>query len=239
MKIRAIILAGGVGSRLKPFTQNMPKSLFKLGKDETILERMVNIIKRNAEAEIYVVTGFQHEKIENLLSGASFIYNPFYRVTNSVVSLWFAREYLDRDVIIINADVVIEEALFRQLLKIGSSATVLMDSSRRYDADYKVATHNDTVVMMSKELRTCSGEYAGITKLSKNSAIRLRRKIETMIENEQIDEWYENALVNMVLNDGFVLNFYDIAQFEWIEVDTADDFLAAKKIYQMGRVKSE
>lgn len=237
--MRVIILAAGIGSRLKPFTENMPKALFKLGKDVTILERMVNIVKRNLEAEICVVTGFLHERVENLLSGVTFVYNPFYRTTNSIASLWFAREYLDDDVIITNSDIVIEETLFIDIVKIDSPATVLMDSSKKYDADYKVATYNDRVVIMSKELNTYSGEYAGITKLSKDSALKLRRKIEMMVEKEQIDEWYETALVNMILNDSFVLNYFDISQCQWVEVDTVDDLLAARKIYEVGKIKDE
>jgi len=232
--MRVIILAAGIGLRLKPFTENVPKTLFTMGKDQTILGRMTGIIKRNSEAEIYVVTGFMHEKIESFIQGVTFFYNPFYKVTNSIASLWFARECLDDDVIIINSDIVIEEALFKELLKIDNPAAVLIDCSKIYDADYKVATYNNRVVMMSKDLSTCDGEYAGITRLSKDSAIKLKHKIETMIHNGQIDEWYENALVDMILNDNFVLNFYDISQFQWTEVDTADDLLAARKICEMG-----
>ncbi|MHC4388956.1 MAG: hypothetical protein ACYSX1_10150, partial [Planctomycetota bacterium] len=137
------------------------------------------------------------------------------------------------------SDIVVEEALFIDLLKISGAATVLMDSSKKYDADYKVATYDDRVVIMSKELRTYSGEYAGITKLSKDAALQLRRKIEAMVEEEQIDEWYETALVNMILNDSFVLNCFDISQYQWVEVDTVDDLLAARKIYEIGKIKDE
>ncbi len=239
MKTRVIILAGGIGSRLKPFTESTPKSLFKLAKDETILERMVNVIKTTADAEIYVVTGFQHEKIESLLTDVTCIYNPFYRVSNSIVSLWFARDYLDDNVIIINSDVVFEQDLFTEVLKLSGSAVVLMDSSKKFDADYKVATYNDRVIMMSKELTACTGEYVGITKLLKDSAGKLRAKIEEMIKNDQIDEWYENALVSMVLDDDFVLNYHDISQFQWVEVDMVDDLVSARRIYEADKFKNE
>ena len=228
--MNVIILAAGIGSRLKPFTHELPKSLFKLDEDKTILGRMVEMVKKNCDARVCIVTGFEHKMIENLFSQETLVYNPFYRVTNSVVSLWFAREYLNDDVIIINSDVVVEEKLFRELLKINDPAIVLMDSSKADNADYKIATYDDKVVMMSKELTVFSGEYAGITRLSKESALRLKDKIEIMVANEQIDEWYENALVHMVLNNNFVLNFFDIPQFRWTEVDTVDDWLSAKKI---------
>ncbi len=195
MKTRVIILAAGIGSRLKPFTDDTPKCLFKLGKDVTIVGRTVDIVKRNVDAEVIIAVGFLHEKIESMLCEVTFVYNPFYRVTNSIASLWFAREYLDDEVIIINSDVVFEEKLFKEILKIDNPATILMDSSKAYSADYKVATYSDRVVMMSKELHTCSGEYVGITKLSKDSTMKLRHKIEAMLKNTgfkmlgyQIDE---------------------------------------------------
>ena len=237
--MRVIILAAGMGVRLRPLTTNMPKCLFRLGRDETVIERMVNLVRRNSEAKVFVVTGFMHERVENLLTDVTFVHNPFFRITNSIVSLWFAREHLDDDVIIMNADIVIEEALFQDLLKIDYPATVLMDSSKTHTADYKVATYNERVVMMSKDLTTCSGEYVGITKLSRDSAARLKRKIEEMVDNDQTDEWYENALVNMILDDDFTLNLYDVPRFQWVEIDTVDDLLIARKICSLTTIENE
>lgn len=231
--MNVIMLAAGIGARLKPFTESIPKALFRLGKDVTILGRMVSMVKRNSDAEIYVVTGFMREKIESSLQGVTFVHNPFYRVTNSIASLWFAKKLLGDETIIINADVVVEEPLFKEVLRINKPAAVLIDSSKIYAADYKVATFDERVVMMGKNLSTFSGEYAGITKLSKNSALKLKRKVEIMIDNEQIDEWYESALVRMILEDNFVLNFRDIPNFQWVEVDTPDDLLSARKIHEM------
>ena len=236
--MRVIILAAGMGSRLKPFTDNLPKSLFRLGTDGTILQRMVEMVRRNLDAEICIITGFMHEQIESLFSDVTFVYNPFYRVTNSIASLWFAKEYLDSDVIIVNSDIVVEESLFQEMAGIDAPATILMDSSRIDNADYKVATYDNRVVMMSKDLVTCSGEYAGITKLSRDSAVKLRDTIEAMVADDKIERWYEDALVQMVLNDNFVLHYFDIPQFQWVEVDTVDDWLAAKKIYSAGRTKN-
>jgi hypothetical protein len=54
-----------------------------------------------------------------------------------------------------------------------------------------------------------------------------------------MNEWYENALVNVVLNDDFVLNFYDVSRFHQVEVDTTNDFITAREIYGMGKIKNE
>ncbi|MFA5054963.1 MAG: phosphocholine cytidylyltransferase family protein [Dehalococcoidia bacterium] len=233
--MKVIILAAGLGTRLRPLTTNIPKCLFKLSKDQTIIGRMVNIIKKISDSPVYVVTGFMHEKIEGQLAGVEFVHNPFYRVTNSIVSLWFAREHLDDDVIIINSDIVIQAPIFEEVLKIEHPAAVLIDSSKARTADYKVATYNDRVIMMSKELTANSGEYVGITKLSRAAAGSLKQKIEEMVKNDQIDEWYENALVNMILDDDFDLNYVDVSHLQWVEIDTVDDLLMARKICDMER----
>jgi choline kinase len=237
--MKVIILAAGVGSRLKPFTINMPKCLFKLGKNETILEQMICIIRKYADAEICIVTGFQHTRVEQVAAGLTVVHNPFFRVTNSISSLWFARAYLDDDTVLINSDLVFEESLFKEVLEFDSPTFVAMDSSKKSEADYKVATFNNRVVMMDKDLHTFAGEYVGITRLSKDAALRLKRKIEEMVMYGQIDEWYETALVSMILDDNFELSYCDVPQFTWTEIDTSDDLLEAKRIYEMGKLRNE
>lgn len=232
--MKAIILAAGVGSRLGPFTENTPKCLFKLGKGLTVLERMVDIAKKNIQGDIIVVTGYQSLKIEQLITGVTLVHNPFYQITNSIASLWFAREYLDDDVILINSDLVFQESLFKEIKNFDSPAFVTVDSSKISEADYKVAVFDDRVVMMDKGLNEFFGEYAGITKLSKNSALGLREKITNMTYNGQFGEWYETALVSMILDENFCLNYMDVHQYQWTEIDTPNDFLEAKKIHEMG-----
>jgi choline kinase len=229
--MRVIILAAGVGSRLKPFTGNTPKCLFMLGRNENILQRMARIVRGNSDAELCVVTGFEREKVEQAVPSATFVNNPFFGVTNSIASLWFARHLLDDEVIIINSDVVIEESLFREVLELDTPASVIVDSSRKDTGDYKVATFNDRVVMMSKELIRCTGEYIGITKLGERAARELERVIEVLVRAGRIDEWYENALVHMILNDDFFLNYYDVPGLQWAEVDDVDDWVAAREIH--------
>ena len=92
---------------------------------------------------------------------------------------------------------------------------------------------------MSKNLDNYYGEYAGVTKLDKESSILLKRKIEEMVNSEAYDQWYENALVQMIFDDDFILNYKDISQYNWTEVDCVDDMLLAKKIHQIDKLKGD
>lgn len=234
--MRIILLAAGIGSRLKPLTQNIPKSLLKVSQGETVIERTLNMINRNLNCEVIVVTGFNKDKFSDIVNrydNCKMINNPFFRITNSISSLWFAREYLDGETIIINADVVFEENLLKMILNIKKNAVAFYDSSISINADYKVAQQDGKVIVMSKELNEFSGEYIGITKFSKEAIIKVKNKIEDMVNNELFNEWYETALVDMIFNDNFILEAVDVEEYQWAEIDNVNDLIKAKKIMKV------
>jgi len=232
--MKYIFLVAGKGSRLHPLTLKQPKSLFRLDSETTVLQRMVDLIKKNdSEADIIVVNGFMRETIEAAVDGVTFVYNPFYAVTNSIGSLWFAKEHLDSEnVTLINGDIVMEEELVQEVLcKKTDKPKVLLDSSIQTDGDYNVQVNGDKVLVMSKELDTYAGEYAGVTKLDRKSALALRNFIERMVADGMYEQWYENALVQMIFEEDFDLYYEDISNYKWTEVDCVGDMLLAKQIH--------
>lgn len=228
-----IFLAAGKGSRLHPLTLQYPKTLYKLDKDTTILKRMVDLIKKYDEkARIVVVIGFMAEKIKNEIDDVEFVLNPFYEVTNSIASLWFAKEYLEDDnITIFNGDIVMEENIIKDIVsKKTEMPYVCMDSSIKNEGDYNVQVNGEKVLVMSKDLAQYDGEYTGVTKLDKKSADKLKNTICTMVEKGMYDQWYENALVQMIFNEDFELFYKDVRDYKWTEVDCVSDMLLAKQI---------
>lgn len=233
-----IILAAGRGTRLHPLTLSYPKSSYLLGDDTTVLQRTVRMINScDLNADVFVVTGFQHEKVEGQLADedCATIFNPFYSVTNSAASLWFARELLDGDAVIINGDVVLDREAMLYSCSPINGAEVLLDSSIRSSGDYNVQVNGNRVLVMSKELTDPFGEYVGVTRLDKLSARALRMKLEEAIADEMYDQWYENILVHMIFQQEFPLGWRDISDKRWTEVDTVDDLLLAKQIFEAER----
>lgn len=232
--MRYIILAAGTGSRLHPITLKHPKALFSLDSNTTIIERMVGLLKKaDDRAEIVVVCGFQHKLLKEKISGVKWVYNPFYEVTNSLGSLWLARSYLkDGEITILNGDIVMSEKLIREVVTQSvDRPTVLMDSSIK-EGDYNVQVDGGKVIVMSKALTKYAGEYAGVTKLDRYSTVQLAEQLGEMVEDGRYTMWYEDALVQMIFERNFELLSYDIAQYDWTEVDSVDDLMFARKIHQ-------
>jgi choline kinase len=175
-----------------------------------------------------------HSEVSSKLGdGFTFIQNPFYEVTNSMASLWFAREYLDglNDCVIINGDIVTEERMVRDVIcRHPMRPCVLIDSSIKSEGDYNVQVHEEKIVVMSKELNEYHGEYAGITQLDKKTTILLHKALIKFVDEGQYCQWYENALVQMIFRDCFSLYYTDICEFKWTEVDSVSDLMLAKRI---------
>lgn len=232
--MRYIILAAGKGKRLHPLTLSCPKCLFNLDENYTILQRMIDKIRLyDDKAEIITVIGFMSDMIKDKIKGTKFIYNPFYDVTNSVASLWMVKEHLYDEVTIINGDIVIDSQLTRDVLvKSYDYPLVLIDSSVKSNGDYNAQVQDDNVLVMSKELSQYYGEYAGVTKIDKNTIGLFRNEVEKMVSDGYYDQWYENVLVQLIFNSNFKLKYKDVCDYQWTEIDCVDDLLKAKSIHQ-------
>ena len=229
-----IILAAGKGAGLQPLTLKTPKSLYKLDRDTTILQRTVRLIRQNdRRAEIVVVAGFLYEQITRELEreNVTFVRNPFYSSTGSIASLWFAKKYLERDnITIINSDIVAENSLISEVICQPTDIPyVLIDSSKTM-GKYNVQVNGDKICVMSKSLSTFYAQYVSVTKLDAVSARFLIEEIDNMVNGEMYNQLFEDALVQMIFENDFDLYYKDIKDYAWAEVDTVDDLILAKDV---------
>lgn len=231
-----IILSAGKGEKLRPLTLNHPKSLYKLDVHTTILQRLVRMIRLcDHEAEIVVVVGYMYKQIQKELEddNVKFVHNPFYSVTGSMGSLWFAKDYLQREnVTIINGDIVTSKELMGEVIcQHTDYPCVLLDSSHKVANKYNVQVQGDLVCVMSKNLTDYMGNYASVTKLDAVSSRFLLEQLNLMVNDEMYNLFFEDALVQMIFEKNFELYHKDIKDYVWAEVDAVDDLLKAQKIH--------
>lgn len=239
-----ILLAAGQGKNLYPLTLSHPKTLYKLDETTTVLQRLVRSIrKHDKDGEIVVVVGFMYKHIQKELEdeNVKFVHNPFFTVTSSMGSLWFAKDYLQREnVTIINGDIVMSDELMSDIICTRTDIPyILLDSMRKDENKYNVQIQNDKVCVMSKNLTVFYGNYASVTKLDAVSSRFVLDQLVQMVNDEMYNLFYEDALVQMIFQNNFEMYYKDIKEYKWTEVDCVDDLLRAQQIHKSSIVQGK
>lgn len=232
-----IILAAGKGNNLRPLTLKYAKTSYKLDEETTVLQRMVRSIRKaDKNAEIVVVVGYKADEIKKELDGENivFVMNPFYEVTNSISSVWFARDYLEREnVAIVHGDAVFSNKIISNYLTVFTDRPyVLVDSSYVCPGAYNAVTQGDQILVMSKKLENFTAKYCCMTKLDPVSSRLLKEEIDSMINSNMYNQFFEDSLVQMIMFHDFQLFCEDVVGEKWAEVDTVDDLLVAQEIHK-------
>lgn len=224
--MRAVLMAAGVGRRISDSVEK-PKSTLSVG-DTTIIRHTVEMLVDNG-IDVAVVVGYRKHDIYKALEGlpVTYFFSPFYKVTNSMASLWFAKKFLkkDEDVLLANADVYWEEDLLNSLLKDEHQISMLVDKSRGAVGDYCFELTDDGYINdYGKELavdkKHC--EYVGVAKVRGEFITTFKDLLEDAVENEVYDLWWENVLYcNCIEHPIFTI---DVGDSFWGEVDVMDDY---------------
>ncbi|MFT4580243.1 MAG: choline kinase [Gammaproteobacteria bacterium] len=239
--MKAVILAAGMGSRIRPLTDNCPKSLLKVG-GHTILEMMISHIRDCGVTDIVFVLGYLQEQIKEYVThnfpelNAHFIFNEQYATTNTGFSLMLARDIVaDSSFIKFDADVVFDKTILSQLIDCEHDNALCIDKNIQLDAEEikVIIKEQNRVVKASKTVnpKEAIGESIGIEKICADTAIQLFTELEAMMQDSQNhQEYYEAAYERLIEKD---VPFYalDISGLKWIEIDTKEDFITAKEIF--------
>ena len=225
--MKAIIMAAGVGSRISRHVDK-PKCLLEI-EGKAILRRTCEMLLRN-EIQPTIVVGYQHQMIEREVTemGVSTLYNPFYRVTNSLGSLWFAREFIpdNEDLFLMNADVFWEQDILDILLEEDKNALLLADSSlvRLNEGDYFFGCEGNKIVKYGKELEReiRTHEYVGVGRVKPAFMASFKAMMHYLIEAEQYNCWWEDILYRCSAEQDVYVR--DVAGHFWAEVDYIEDY---------------
>ncbi|HEX9595966.1 MAG TPA: NTP transferase domain-containing protein, partial [Anaerolineales bacterium] len=116
-KPSAIILAAGVGSRLAPLTERIPKCLVPVA-GKPILLHQIEAFQQCGVKNILVVAGYLAEEVKNALNGsATVLVNSEFRSTNNMYSLGLAAPLVDGPSLLVNGDVMFDSSILEDLLK--------------------------------------------------------------------------------------------------------------------------
>lgn len=225
--MRVLILAAGRGSRISRYLSGNPKCTVDIG-GISLIENTVKQLNSFGVEKIGVILGYNNSVIRKILKdyNVDFFYNPFYDVTNSIASAWFASEFISEedDIIIMNGDVYLEDQLLEDILKEKNSPVLFCDTSRKEEADYKLYFEKNILMKYGKELsgNDISGEYIGVAKINKDFISIFKENLNYLIDNQQHSLWWENILYSM--SESQKIYVKEIENKFWAEVDYIEDY---------------
>ena len=239
--MKAIILAAGVGSRLRPLTDNSPKSLLTVG-DKKILERMIENLLSVDVKEIAIVTGYLHEKVEAFVAerfpelSVTFIHNDKYLDTNTGYSLLLTREFAKDDSFVkFDADVVFDREILEKLLTSSYETSLCIDRNINLAAEeVKVKVDDNNRVLRAHKTvppEEAIGESIGIEKISADCAKQLYAELEEMMQDPANHQEYYEGAYERLIDTGVPFYATDITGLKWVEIDNHDDFQLAQEYF--------
>ena len=233
----AVLLSAGMARRLYPLTSEEPKNLIKIYKDKCILDFQLKALELSGEIEdVYIIVGFQHKKIKDYISERSykfqvhFIFNPFFEVSNNIVSVWMAMKEIPGPFITINGDDVFSENIIRKLAKENDDIllSISKSSSHYDDDDMKVILSKDGIYLeeIGKHIDVDKtvAESIGIIKFSKDGKKDFLESYHRLIEEDysNIGSFYLSVIQTMIY-EGKKVKVKTFGENEWREFDFPED----------------
>lgn len=236
--MKAVILAAGIASRLRPLTDNTPKCLLEVG-SKCLLGRTIDSLIANGFDDFVVVTGYLKEMIQDYITTnypslrVEYIFNEKYASTNNIYSLWMTKDAVNgHDIMLLDSDILFDAPIISALLESPHENCLALNSHELGDEEIKVIVDNtNQIIEISK---TCSiedavGESVGIEKFSAPLVKELFEEMDDMILNKnQSGIFYEAAFENIIVKGAKMYTVNTTHLFS-MELDTVEDFETACK----------
>jgi L-glutamine-phosphate cytidylyltransferase len=238
----AIILAAGIGSRLRQVHRGVPKCLVPVA-GRPILEWQLRSLVEVGADRVVIVTGYEAERVRrqarslNLPLELAFVENPEYRSTNVLSSWALGSEFLSDTHFYMHGDTVFEPELLRRLAVERTDGIVLtVDRRPCGDEEMKVATSAGRIKAITKQMAPSEalGEFTGVLKASGEVLGPLRRlAVEVLSGSDGQLAFFEAALQLGIDRAMLNVDWIDVTDLRWREVDFPEDLEAAEALMSL------
>lgn len=243
--MQAMILAAGMGRRLKELTQNNTKCMVKVN-GVPLIDRMLEQIERRGLSRIVVVIGYEGKKLKDHIEALQistpviYVENPIYDKTNNIYSLALAKEYLcEEDTLLFESDLIFEDAVIDMLLEDPRPTLALVDKYENWmDGTCVKLSEDDTIeaFVPGKKFRfEEKDEYyktVNIYKFSREfSTSHYVPFLEAYSKALGNNEYYEQVLRVITMLDEPVIRAKRLQEQLWYEIDDIQDLDIASSIF--------
>ncbi len=245
-----VVLAAGLGTRLRPLTDDLPKCLVPLG-SETPLDRLARQFRRHGVDRLVVVTGHAASRIEGWARDGAppglrveCVFNPRYAEWNNAESVRVAAPVLrGAPFVQVDGDLVVEDAVVEGVCAQLDGAVLAVDTSARLDAEAMKVEIADAGARRIRALgkwlpiERAHAEAVGIVRFDASASAAYFDALEVaLLEAGRTDAYYEDVLHEMVA-DGFCLTAADVRGAAWTEIDDPADLARARALASSTRAR--
>jgi len=234
--MKAVILAAGCATRLRPYSDDTPKTLLPVG-GVPILRRTITSLLRLGFDQFVIGTGYLEHMVRDAVASwfpnvdVTFVTNENFRTTNNAYSLLLTRPYVETDgFILLDGDVVFDIEVVEELVERGPDCLAVRSVGQIGLEEVKVtADVHDRVLAIGKHVpvRSAMGESVGIELFSAASSLRLFQALDHRVREQGLVNEYYEAAFQEVIDHGPTLYGVDIGSMYATEIDTIEDLIAA------------
>jgi choline kinase len=233
----AVILVAGIGSRLRPITDDRPKALVDVG-GETILARAVRLLAEYGVRRVVLATGYREDAVKAAMRGAplavEYCKNPEFDRTQNSVSLALCRGALGSDAFFkLDGDVVFQRQVLERLDDSSVELAVAVDAGRLLDAEaMKVSVDGSRIRAFGKgiTLESSAGESIGIERLSGSAGANVFDALERTIAGGETSLYYEDVYSRLIAQGLLEAEAVGVRDLPWTEVDDFSDLERAREL---------
>ena len=243
---KALIIAAGLGSRLKKHTKNLPKCMLDFG-GKTLLQRQLDSYKKCGIKDISIIRGYKKEKIN--YKGIKYFENTDYENNNVLNSVFYAEKVINGNIIISYSDILFDPSVVQRALDSVHDISVVVDIDWRgyyvgrkdhpiSEAENVIFNSNNEVEKIGKintGKEEVHGEFIGMIKLSNRGAEILKQhfhRLKKIYWNKPFQrakifqKAYLTDLIQELVDIGIKVHCV-IIESGWKEIDTVEDYKKA------------
>lgn len=234
--MKAVILAAGLGSRLRPITNDVPKCMVPVN-GIRIIDKQIDNLLLNGVTDMYVVDGYKAEILADHLNESfpqvHIVSNPRYAETNNMYSLYLTEKYVrGEEFLLMNSDVYYDANIIEGLLKGNNQSKIACDRSGYMEESMKITLDGDKINHISKKIT--SEEYYAVSidvyRISSEDSKTLFAEVEkTIIGRKDENSWTEVALDHIFKDANFKPY---VIEGRWFEIDNHEDLRRAEEIFK-------
>jgi len=249
-KTKALIVAAGLGSRLKRHTESTPKCMLDFG-GKTLLQRQLLSYKQNGVDDISIIRGYKKNKIN--YKDIKYFDNNDYKDNNILNSIFYGEEAINGNIIISYSDILFEPFVVKRAMESDHDISVIVDVDWKHyyvdrkdhplsEAENVIFNSNNEVIKIGKiasEKEEVHGEFIGMIKLNHRGCELLKQnfnRVKKIFWNKPFQraktfqKAYLTDMIQELVDIGIKVHCI-IIERGWKEIDTVEDYKKALKTF--------